>query len=310
VHSVLSAKIIAVLGTILVATMAASLAVGSAGNSGTDPTDLPIGDGKVTTSGPRKGYVYLCQASPNPGGGGASTNGPWIKSDGTFDETAKAIVDGAISWPGSVTFSDHGSALRITGNGLPKGATTGQFPIAPTDDAYQYDRNPNAIAQQSVSYTLPAHPKLAAKPTCLSGGPIGIARNGVAIFDALDAGDRDAVAHELQDACGGHPQQQGVYHYHSIPSCLLDGEPSDKPSGLVGYALDGIPIYGPRGDGGTLVSNDDLDACHGRTSWVTYQGKRVRLYHYQATLEYPYTLGCYRGTPVGAARSVTGATQR
>jgi hypothetical protein len=27
-------------------------------------------------------------------------------------------------------------------------------------------------------------------------------------------------------------------------------------------------------------------------------GKRVRTYDYHATLEYPYTLGCFRGTPL------------
>src|SRR6266540_246294 len=124
----------------------------------------------------------------------------------------------------------------------------------------------------------------------------------LAVFGvSVDANDRDAVAHETQDACGGHPQQSGVYHYHSIPSCLTDGEATNRPSGLVGYALDGIPIYGPRGEGGKLVTNDDLDACHGRTSWVTFNGKRVRIYHYQATLEYPYTVGCFRATPVSGA---------
>ena len=27
-------------------------------------------------------------------------------------------------------------------------------------------------------------------------------------------------------------------------------------------------------------------------------GEKVKTYHYEATLEYPYTLGCFRGTPV------------
>ena len=29
-------------------------------------------------------------------------------------------------------------------------------------------------------------------------------------------------------------------------------------------------------------------------------GEKVRIYHYEATREYPYTVGCFRGTPVGA----------
>jgi hypothetical protein len=293
-RSILSPKIIVALGGILGACFATSLAMGDAGTSGTDATRLPIGDGKVTTSGPRKGYVYRCGTGP---GGGPNPTGPWIRSDGTFDLTAKPTVDGSVSWPGQVTFSSSGSALKVSGNGLPVGTTTGTFPVSRSDDAASYDPNPFTITSQGVSYTLPSHPKPASTATCLSGGPIGIAKNGVAVFDGLDANANDAVAHEVQDRCGGHPQQSGQYHYPRIAACMTDGEPTDQPSGLVGYALDGIPIYGPRGEGGELVTNDDLDACHGRTSEVVYHGKRVRMYHYQATLEFPYTLGCYRGTP-------------
>ena len=76
-----------------------------------------------------------------------------------------------------------------------------------------------------------------------------------------------------------------------------------REQGAVGVALDGYPIYGPRGPGGRLYANADLDACHGLTSTVTLGGKRVRMYHYVATLEYPYSIGCFRGTPI----RVTGA---
>jgi hypothetical protein len=273
-----------------------------AGSSSTNAAFLPIGDGRVSTSGPQQGYVYVCQSGMTPpGGAGAFAEGPWIRSDGTFDLTAKATVDGAVSW-GNASFSDTRSRSKrlLSGNGLPVKQTTGEFPIAAGDDAYQYDRNPNSIRTQSERYSLPLHPKAAASPGCLSGGPIGVAKNGVAIFDALDAEDRDAVAHEVQDDCGGHPQQQGMYHYHDIPSCLTAGESTHKASGLVGFALDGYPIYGPRGAGGRLLSNEDLDACHGRTGKVLFEGRWQRIYHYNATLEYPYTLGCFHGTAVSS----------
>jgi len=237
-----------------------------AGASATNPAELPIGDGQVTTTGPARGYVYACQSGGAPGGGGAFTEGPWIRGDGTFDLTAKAIVDGAVSWPGAGFKVTRTATRRIfSGNGLPTKQTTGEFPIKATDDAYNYDRNPNSIQEQSERWSLPLHPKKAASPGCLSGGPIGIAKSGVPIFDALDALNRDAVAHEVQDSCGGHPQQQGMYHYHSIPSCLTAGESTKRASGLVGFALDGYPIYGPRGAHGRLLTDDDLDACHSRT---------------------------------------------
>jgi hypothetical protein len=260
-----------------------------------DKHALPLGDGKVTTTGAKRGWIFVCQTSTQPGG--SFQDGPWINAaNDTFDVTAKATVDGAVEWP-QATFSEkvQGSVRQISGNDLPVGYTTGTFPIASTDDAYTYDRNPNSIAAQSLTYSLPAHPQKS-DATCLSGGPIGVAVDGVAIFDGLDAGDRDAVAHEIQDSCGGHPQQQSMYHYHALPSCLTQSK--SHKSKLVGWALDGFPIYNGRDENGKRLTDADLDKCHGRTSVVKLDGDRVKTYHYEATLEYPYTLGCYRGTPV------------
>lgn len=260
-----------------------------------DKHALPLGDGKATTTGPKRGWIYVCQTSNEPGG--SSEDGPWIDAaDSSYDITEKVTVDGAVSWP-QATFSENveGDVRQLSGNDLPVGYTTGTFPIASTDDAYTYDRNPNSIAAQTLDYSLPATPRKAGA-TCLSGGPIGVAVDGVAIFDGLDAGDRDAVAHEIQDSCGGHPQQQSMYHYHAVPLCLTQSK--SHKSKLVGFALDGFPIYNGRDEDGKRLTNADLDKCHGRKSVVKLDGEKVKTYHYEATLEYPYTLGCYRGTPV------------
>jgi hypothetical protein len=257
-----------------------------------DLTRLPLGDGKTTTSGAKRGYLFSCRAYDGQGGG-AGVDGPWIGSK-TFDYTRKAIVDGKVSWPNAkVSFSASGGDLRVTGNGLPVGATTGTFPIASSDDAYAYDRNPNSIASQTVNLALPSKPKKAASPQCM-GGEVGIATNGVPIFTAVDAGGRDAVAHETQDACAGHPQMSGIYHYHSGSPCLTKGS---KAKGLVGWALDGFPIFGPKDAKGSSLTNADLDACHGRTETVSLNGKKVKTYVYRITAEFPYTAGCFKGTP-------------
>jgi hypothetical protein len=102
-----------------------------------DLQNLPIGDGKAGTTGPRRGWIYACRLMQ--GGGGAFQDGSWIHSDGTFDITAKPTVDGAVEWPSArVRISRTGSGrVRITGNGLPANATTGVFPIASTDDAHE-----------------------------------------------------------------------------------------------------------------------------------------------------------------------------
>jgi hypothetical protein len=123
--------------------------------------------------------------------------------------------------------------------------------------------------------------------------------DGVVLFNALDAGGRDAVAHEVQDRCNGHPQQSGTYHYHSISTCLINqGGQTPNSSTLVGYALDGYGIYIERDARGNLPTDADLDSCHGRTSTVMWDGRQLSIYHYDATVEYPYSVGCFRGTPI------------
>jgi hypothetical protein len=260
-----------------------------------DPTRLPVGDGKISSS-PKRGSVYRCGSAPGggPGGGppGASRQGPWFNGDGTWDLTKKASVDGAKTWANAIfSVQVSGTSRVLRGNGLPTRGTTGTFPVATTDDAYQYDRNPNAIRAQTVRASIPARPAKAASPECLTGGPIGYLTNGVAIFDALDAGGRDALAWEVQDTCDGHPQMSGMYHYHAISRCLTTFKAGSSHSGRMGWALDGFAIYGPRGSGGKLLTNGALDACHGHTHRI--RGRRA--YHYHATLEFPYTLACFRG---------------
>ena len=285
--------------SVVAPTVAVAALAHAAGRTGspTDPTRLPIGDGKVTTAGARRGYVYRCGVGG--GGGGAFKDGPWIKGDGTFDVTKKVLVDGSVRWAQArSSFTKSGTALRIRGNGLPTSHPTGIYPIQPGDDAYQYDRNPNSIQAQTLTYDVPASPRLSATPNCLTPGPIAVTTSGVVVFDGLDALNRDAVAHEIQDSCGGHPERTGVYHYHAIPSCLTKGDSAKAHSSLVGYALDGFGLYGPRGASGKLLTDAALDACHGHTHGVRVGGRLVRVYHYHATLEYPYTIGCFRGTPV------------
>jgi hypothetical protein len=187
----------------------------------------------------------------------------------------------------------------LSTNDLPTGQITGTFPIASSDPAYAYDRNPNRISAQDFTWTVPADPSAAAAPSCLGLGPIGVSTDGVVFFNALDAGGRDAGAHEVQDACDGHPEMRGAYHYHTFSRCLATGASTRAGSStLVGYAFDGYGIYVERDAKGDLPTDADLDVCHGRTSSVVWDGRQQVMYHYDVTLEYPYTLGCYHGTPI------------
>lgn len=266
-------------------------------HSDVDLTHLEVGDGKYSTS-PQMGYVYSCMTSFN--GGGATGTGSWMNGDGTWDATKKAVVDGSVTWPGSFTISIQGDQRVFTGNDLPD-HPTGTFPVDPSDDAYTVDRNPNSIQEQSITLSLPLTPIASAQPNCV-GGEVGIMLSGVVIFSAFDAEGRDAVAHEVQDNCDGHPQVSGFYHYHSLSDCIVDAADSGHSS-LVGYAFDGYGIYGYYGEDGAEVTNEELDACHGHTHMIEWDGQMVEMYHYHATHEFPYVVGCFHGTPAVRALS-------
>jgi hypothetical protein len=259
---------------------------------GVNLKQLPLGDGKLSDS-PRVGWIWACRVEPDAGG--ALVMGPWIKADGTYDFTAKAVVDGQVNWPQRrFHISRQGDRRIFSTNDLPN-HPTGVYPVSPSDDAFRYDPNPNRIAAQNIQVELPANPQLAAQPSCTPGA-VGILETGVVLFNALDAPGRDAVAHETQDACQGHPQPSGIYHYHSATTCLPDKTIANGHSTLVGYSLDGFGIFGRRGQGGKVLTSADLDACHGHTHAIPWDGQSVSMYHYHATWDFPYTVGCMRGT--------------
>ncbi|NDB87983.1 MAG: YHYH protein [Thaumarchaeota archaeon] len=254
---------------------------------------IPLGDNKLSYDGPKKGYLYLCNSGRE--GGGAQQNGPWIQGNYWYP-SKKLTVDGAVSWKNAKgTFAVKGDSRTFNGNDLPSVHTTGIYPIQSSDDAYQYDRNPNSIKSQTVSIILPKDPKESTKPNCVSG-EVGITLSGVALFNGFDAEHRDAPAHELQDTYGGHPQISGTYHYHNImPSLEKLGKQAGN-STLVGYAFDGFGIFGSV-ENGKKLTNDNLDECHGHTHPISWDGKTKKMYHYHATDEFPYTVSCFKGKP-------------
>ncbi len=267
---------------------------------------IPVGDNKITTTTPAVGYVYACEVPK--GGGGADASGGWLRN-GLWYPSEKPTVDGAVKWPNaSAKFSVKSEHRTIQSNSLPINHTTGIYPISSSDDAYQYDKNPNTIQAQTVSLTLPLNPKIATQPSCVPMGMIGVTTSGVALFNALDGEGRDAAAYEIQDSCGGHPERSGEYHYHNMSKCL--NKKSGTKQVLVGYALDGFGIYTGYDSAGKKLSNRDLDECHGTKSKVKWNGKTVSIYHYVMTDEYPYSIGCFKGTPVQTSQATSGPTMQ
>lgn len=267
---------------------------------------LPVGDNKWSDTTPQVGYVYACPdyaATLNPGAGGAETRGPWFINNGTEYIPAKKIqVGGSVQWQGSFSNVVSGSTRTITTNDLPLNDKTGQFPVARTDPAYRYDTNPNSIGPQSRVYNLTASPTYGA-PQCMEN-EAGVMLTGIALFTALDEGGRDAGAWEVQDGCDAHPQQTHVYHYHTLSNCITD----TSVQTVIGFALDGFPITGPQVGVGNILTTDDLDECHGIESEVILDGTPTTTYHYVMTQDYPYSVSCYRASPIQSPQPAVAAT--
>ncbi|HYL65901.1 MAG TPA: YHYH protein [Nitrosopumilaceae archaeon] len=252
--------------------------------------NIPLGDGKYVTSGPKKGYIYLCNVPPM--GQGAQSSGPWIHGN-TWNFLEKLSVSGSVSWPNAMfTNVVSGNTRTLSGNDLPISHTTGTFPISSSDPVSKYDMNPNSISIQSYDDNIPVNPVYSETPYCIRG-EVGIMLSGVPLFDGFDAELRDAQAHEAQDSCSGHPQNSGEYHYHGLSSCFKD----INEKTVLGYALDGFPITGPQVAANKYLKTDDLDECHGITSEIIENGAATTTYHYVMTYDFPYSASCFRGKP-------------
>ena len=146
--------------------------------------------------------------------------------------------------------------------------------------------NPNRIAESDATYRIPLNPTESSDHQATPLGPIGVAVNGVAIFNQYAAMESPLTSEVNSfDQYGGHPQQQGTYHYHIEPFYITAQKGKDA---LIGFLLDGFPVYGPE-ENGKVISNADLDAYHGHFGPTADYPNGI--YHYHVTSTDPYING-------------------
>jgi hypothetical protein len=265
-------------------------------DQGPDCTKLRLGDDYLTTSAPAKDYLYSCTGK-NPNAPGAiESKITWIDfAMKTWNFLEKLWLPQGTFNPAIGTYTEtiSGDNRLISVNNLPVDGRIGDWPMTNYARLTEIDPNPGIPTIGSFSFSYSASPSEAPSPTCVSLGAIGVTKNGVIIYNAADGRGEDAVAREIVDEFGGHPAMSD-YHYHFIPERLDNEYLSDGHSAIVGYINDGFPIYGYKGEGGVEMSNYDLDLCHGHKHGTLG-------YHYHATLEYPYTVGCYIGAPISSS---------
>jgi hypothetical protein len=202
---------------------------------------------------------------------------------------------------GASSVSQDGNFVVIKSNGLPDHKSPyyqGTQWAATLYEAYNgsnssFALNPNRISSQSLTFRIPLNPKEATTKPATPGGPIGVSLNGVPFFNQYAAMNAPLTG-EINsfDQYLGHPQQQGQYHYHIEPTFLTG---SKGKSALLGFLLDGFPVYGPTENNITVI-NSQLDAYHGHIAATAEYPNGI--YHYHITAADPYINGNgFYGTP-------------
>lgn len=127
------------------------------------------------------------------------------------------------------------------------------------------NNNPNSLVEATEVFRIPLNPVYNEVPIDTELGSVGVCINGIPIYNPFEDRFETSAYGRIFSSCCGHPQRNGKYHYHKYPTCLkfLQGSSwtsekdkcdaldalleSNLHSPLIGFALDGWPIYGPVG---------------------------------------------------------------
>jgi hypothetical protein len=244
----------------------------------------------------------LAGCGPNGGGGGTAGGGgsgaggsaaasPFDK----FYNVTSLTYEGDFVVIRTSDLPDHKSPFYPTGSSMYE-PYTGTNPNFSTSINLMGMISDPDIKAQDITFRIPKNPQAAATHQATGFGAIGIAINGVVIFNQYNG--MGALLGTLEsdnfDQYNGHPTPAPAqtYHYHIEPLWLTS---KNGTGSLVGYLLDGFPVYGPVESGKRLLSSD-LDAYHGHShATAEYPGG---IYHYHCTDDAPWINGDgYMGTP-------------
>ena len=156
---------------------------------------------------------------------------------------------------------------QLTGNGIPN-HVVGAFPNP---------GNPNRISERPVSFHATLAPHLMSGPAA-TARTIGFALNGIKFDPGTAEACDDGCANggrgrqgEWQiealnqsyfdfgvDDNNAHVQPDGSYHYHGIPTGLIAQLGRPDAITIIGFAIDGFPIYGPYGYASAMDSRSPV----------------------------------------------------
>lgn len=219
----------------------------------------------------------------------------WLRAG--YKDLAGNIVDKDAEKPYAVVITVSDDHIVMRSRNLPNHPTA-TFP----DKWRMLDGNPSYIQEKANTWYLAKEPKLATDPIAMDEknsngalpmGPIGVATNGVIFFNPFDhIFETDAVWR--LDRCCGHPSPQSAYHYHKYPVCVKTpwSDEGKMHSSVIGFAFDGLPVYGPYEADGLLAKNDKQNPLND----FNLHTDAIRGPHYHVTPgKFPHIIGGYWG---------------
>ena len=220
----------------------------------------------------------------------------------------------AAKWNPTLKLTYTKSSAIMQPNGIPNHARDAYYAVPNAGIVVPGATTPTAIPDptkaQTYKFTISTTPKYSSKVTSTSLGSIGVMISGAVLYNPFE-GDGKTVAMannftitdsngnsaSFVDKCAGHPTpQQGAYHYHGLPNCVT--AKVDKPGGashIIGFALDGFPIYGDRDIKGKQLKANDLDQCNGINSATPEFPKGIYHYVLLGTADVHSSIACFHG---------------
>jgi len=228
----------------------------------------------------------------------------------SFPDLSQSVGAGAGYAKPALSVACSKTELKVTSNGMIS------FAFEP--------KTPNALSTQEWSWSVPLNPVKASATTTIRNvlGTLGFTVSGLPIYGPTEGPQPpaqafgDPVYNKIMDTCGGHTGPAREYHHHAITLAQQCNLSKQK---ILGYALDGFPIYTTLGclntkctksalmKSGYVKTGDPttnswdaytyktskatgvLDACNGRT-------QPDGTYGYHVTTGFPYIIGCFAGT--------------